>query len=301
MDKITEPGIYHDVPIEVYHGEPCAEPSISSSGLRKLEQECPQTFRYWKDNPTEPTDDMAFGSAAHEWLLERSTFFERWGVLPEDWNGRTKAGKADKSDIEEEGKRVLTFEKFENIKQMIEGIERHEFAGAAFRNGVVEPTLIWKHEATGIWLRCRPDFLPNRPNAGAWIVADYKTTKSARKKDFEWDLAKLGYHQQAALYVDGIEALTGHRPHAFTFVAQEKKPPFVISVFDIDPEDIDRGRELNELQVRVFADCISSDTWPGYFTDIKRLSLPYSAYVDHQERKAMGEFDFYPSDEEEAA
>ena len=99
MGKITTPGIY-DLPIEVYHSDVTDGPSISSSGLRMIEDKSP--LHYWDTSPLnpdrEPQQDKPYfslGRAVHTLILGEDGFATNYAVRPEefpDW--RTKAAYA---------------------------------------------------------------------------------------------------------------------------------------------------------------------------------------------------------------
>ena len=66
-------------------------PAISRSELWHI-RESPQKFKYYKENPPEPTPSLLFGQVFHKMLLEPVTFDDEFVVAPEV-NRRTKDGK----------------------------------------------------------------------------------------------------------------------------------------------------------------------------------------------------------------
>jgi hypothetical protein len=102
-EKITEPGCYL-MPIEAYHSDCAAGPSISSSGLRQIEQESPA--HYWAQSYLNPDreqeeDSEAFilGRAAHHLLLGEGSFAQKFCVRPAEWSDwRTKAAQQWRAD-----------------------------------------------------------------------------------------------------------------------------------------------------------------------------------------------------------
>jgi hypothetical protein len=88
---------------------------------------------------------------------------------------------------------------------------------------------------------------------------------------------------QAAWYLDLARDL-GHPAEAFAFIVQEKEPPYLVTVVELDEPAIDRGRWLNSEALQRFRDCTEADLWPGYITDdqIARVSLPRWAFTDHE-------------------
>ena len=73
------PGIWRDVPSEVYH----RGPGISKSGLDLIDT---SGALYWtvKQNPREATEAMALGTILHALVLEPDTFDQRYIAAPKD-------------------------------------------------------------------------------------------------------------------------------------------------------------------------------------------------------------------------
>lgn len=289
-EPIAKPGIY-DLTLAEYLAEPCAMPSTSSHGLRMIIEKCPAI--YWWNSPMNPerpeidSDAMRIGKAAHTLLLEPEIFARSFHVLGEDVNLRTNAGKAERDAAVEAGKTVIKQETFDRIKAMHAALEAHEFAGASFTNGEAEKSLVWQDSETGVWLRCRPDFLPAR----RLHIPDYKTAVSSKPAKFQRQAYDLGYHMQAALYLDGIEAVTGTEPLSFYFVVQEKEPPYVVTCITLDGIAVEWGRIANRKAIHIFADCLKSGKWPGYANEVIEMPLPYYAEMDLQRQHEAGRFD----------
>ena len=167
------------------------------------------------------------------------------------------------------GKTVLRHEDHASVVGMAAAIQKHPIHSVLGR-GKAEATIVWKDAETGVWLRCRPDFLPENQR----FIPDYKTTASAAPDDFIRSMVDYGYHQQAALYLDGLDAVFGQQDRSFYFIAQEKTPPFIVQPFELDDEALAWGRRLNRMAIRKFAKCLETNEWPGYAPDFATLSLP---------------------------
>lgn len=288
---ITQPGVY-EVPFADYHGkEICDGPSISSSGLRTLAK-CPAKYWYNSNlNPSRPPESNAshfsLGKAAHDLILDGVGWPSRYHVLP---SGFTRAGTkkwadaiAEADAAESEGKTILKADDHATVLGMAEAIRKHPIHKALSR-GKAEQTIVWKDAETGVWLRCRPDFLPD----AQLFVPDYKTTASADPDDFAKSVANFGYHQQAALYLDGLAAVFGERDRQFYFIAQEKDAPYIVQPFAIDAESVAWGRRLNRKAIRTFARCLETNEWPGYASDFVTVGLP--RWKSEQLEKTFTEF-----------
>lgn len=289
--KITEPGVY-TLTLDQYHGDPCDGPSISNSGLQMI-AECPA--KYWWHSPLNPkrpevkSRALSFGNAAHKWLLQGDDFWSEFAVLPEDHNGRTNEGKARVAEIAESGKTVLRHDEFEVIQTMRDALLVNEIAAASFTNGACEQSLVWRDQETGVWLRCRPDFLPTARTH----IPDYKTARSANPEGFRRDVWTYGYHCQAALYHEGIRAIFGEEPQSFYFIVQEKEPPYVVTPIALTEVALRWGRLQNRRAIRLFADCLERGHWPGYVEDVATIGLPVWAERELEHQHERGLLDLY--------
>ncbi len=290
-DLITTPGIY-DVDESDYHDmEICDSPSISSSGLRTIDKECPAIY-WWNSNLNPDREPVVkkpwtFGKAAHFYILEGEKMMrDRFTLIDDKLNLNSKEGKGAKAEAAESGKQLLRAKEVKAIKAMADALAAHDFAGAAFKNCHMEKTLVWKDKETGIWLRCRPDALPKK----IVHIPDYKTTISARPSKFASAIWDYGYHCQAQLYLEGIRAVTGVKPLSFVFIVQEKKPPYVVSSFVLDPDALEWAKIQNHKAIHIFADCLESGRWPGYVDDIHQINLPPWAQNELWKRDGDGDF-----------
>lgn len=286
---IRAPGIYDGVAMEVYHGPNlCDGPSISSSGLRTIENESP--LHYWVNSPYNPdrepeeaNDAFDFGRAAHTLLLGEQGFREKFAVRPKEWKDwRTDAAQQWRRDMRKAGRSILTPADVEAIKKVADSLARHPVVQGGLLNGEIEQTIAWKDRATGVWLKARPDAMPRDR-----VVVDLKTCASADRCSVSNALAEYGYHMQMALIGMGIEAVTGEAPgnDDYVLVFVEKKAPYAVSIRPIDPEAIWYGRRQLRRAIDTFARCIESGDWPGYDSDLATACLP-KFYQDRLQREA---------------
>lgn len=284
-EKITVPGLY-DIPMETYHGDCCAGPSVSGSGLVKIEKT--SLAHYWWDsyhNPKrEPMDTTAlsFGRAAHAWVLGEPEFNKYFVISPYD-EFRTKEARAWR---DEQTRTVVKAEQFEAIKAMHKVITATPLVRNAFVDGKPEQSLIWQDKETGIWLKARPDWLPNRIQ----FVPNFKTTRSARPSDFERQAFDLGYHQGAALTIEGLKQVLGWTNPSYYFVAQEKEPPYVSGLFIMRDTDIEWGALQNRRALRRLSDALMKGRWPGYADNAVEIMMPAWAEKKLLDQHEAGEF-----------
>lgn len=264
VEQITVSGCY-DIPADQYHADPVPGGSLSSSGARKI-LDSPARYKYEREHAIHSTA-FDIGHAAHKLVL---------GVGPEtvvvdapDW--RTKAAKEARDEAYAVGYVPLLMADWRRVEAMAAAIQEHPLTRAIFSTPTgahVEQTLIWRDGDTGVWRRAMLDWRRER------IVVDFKTAVSASPASFAKSVANYGYHQQDAWYRDGVAALGLANDPAFLFVVQEKEPPYLVAVYDLDDEALRVGRERNRRALERYRDCVESGVWPGYSTDIETITLP---------------------------
>lgn len=267
--KIAAPGIY-DIPMDRYHSDCCAGPSISSSGLRTIELECPLeywAFSYLNPDRYEQEEKQAFnmGRAAHCLILGDEDWNANYAVLPleidgKPWQGNRAACKTWLADQADAGLTVITPDELIHIEGMARVLEQHPLA-KLLTEGETEKSLIWQDAETGVWLKARPDIIPAYDST----VVDYKTTV-ARVQPYQLtaDVVKWGYHMQMALIEEGLEILAGKTNLNMVLLFQQKKPPYHLCPVEVSPELLAVGKAQNRRAIRKFARGIETGEWPGY-------------------------------------
>lgn len=305
MTKITKPGVY-DLTMDEYHSDCCAAPSISSTGLRQV-LSCPA--KYWLEshyNPkrVEPEQKSHFeiGKAVHELVLERKEPEDRYHVLPKGFNA--KQGKwAEEVEAmeaaEAAGKTIVRATEFDftKIKDMISALKQHDYAWAFFENGEPEKSIIWKDKHTGIWLKTRPDWLPNEGH----IIPDLKSASDASPEAFSRAIDTHGYHIQLALMLEGFIAMRNAGilnidPKIFALVVQEKNAPYVVQPYQIEADTIVHyGRLELRKALNLFAHCMKTGKWPGYdwrnTQDALQIGLPRWRIMQLESAIERGDYD----------
>lgn len=262
-------GIFDGISNAEYHGGP----GISKSGLDLIAR---SPLHYWSAyldpnrQPREETDAMKVGTAIHAAVLEPDVFASGYMPAPKI-DRRTKEGKQMHADLqamaEERGAILLDADDYAACQAIAEQVRQHPAARALFASGKAEQSAFWTDAETGVLCKARPDWL--MPGA----VLDVKSTEDASPDGFRRSIVSWRYHVQAAWYLDGLTAI-GHDARAFIFGAFEKKPPYAAGFYFADADMIDVGRREYRRCLRVYADCLSADKWPGYSTEIQPITLP---------------------------
>ncbi len=272
--EVTEPGVY-ELDDATYHGDPVPNAlggSLSASGAKKLlPPSCPARYRHDRVNPPTPTAAFDIGHAAHKLVLGTGPTIDVCDA--DDW--RSKAAREFRQDCHIAGVVPLLAKEYAQVKAMADAIKAHPVASRLFdpAKGKAEQSLFWQDTPEQPWRRARLDWLPST-TGGRMVVPDYKTSVSADPGSFSRIAANFGYAMQAAWYLDAVAALNLAETAAFVFVVQEKTAPYLVTVVELDAEALDVGRALNRRALNVYAECVSTDTWPGYSDDVELVSLP---------------------------
>ena len=233
---------------------------ISKSDLDLISR-CPALYKYFKENPPEPTPEMIFGSAYHSYVLQPKLFAEKYVAKPEVVDRRSKAGKEAWNEflLENEGKTILAREDYEQMGEMLEALMGCEQARKLLSGGEAELS-VFSEKEQGLVLKARPDYV--RPDLNALI--DLKTTRDASFEKFRWSVRNFRYDVQAAFYLDVLNGSGLGDFDLFIFIAQEKKPPYITAIYYASLETVEAGRMKYETDLDTLVECLEKDHWPGY-------------------------------------
>ena len=267
-EPIDKPGIYSGIPLETYHSaDICVGPSVSSSILRNVSTMSPaHAFAKSSLNPNhepEESEAMNLGSALH-WVVAREPGFDtRFVIRPETfrgskWNGNRHECQHELKRWKRDGKIVLTEKNVEQMQGMAASLSTNPLVQAGILRGRLEHSGFWIDKETGLWVKIRPDAIPN--DSGDF--SDLKTTKSVLYRDLQNSLVNYAYHQQGALILEGAREL-GLEATSFTLVWVESTAPYAARVTQLKDDDLNRGHKQNIAARAIIADCLKSGVWPG--------------------------------------
>ena len=273
----TTPGLYPNVPEDVYHGDP---DSLSSTGVRLLVK--PGGPAKFHGEVREDNDDFDLGTAAHTLLLGTGAGIEV--VDAKTW--QSAAAKTARAQARAAGKVPLLTKQYEAVRAMVDAALSRPEVAALFPRGencAAEMSAYATDPVTWVWMRARFDyiiFLPGRRVR----VRDYKSARDASPRGFEKSAVDHGYHVQVAHYIRILEAL-GYTVEEFILLAQEKTEPYLTCLHEFDAEAIAAGDEIVTAGAKLFAQCRAADEWPGYGNQTHSMSLPY--WARRYSREAM--------------
>ena len=236
-------GLHEGVPEDVYHRR---ELRLASKHGLDLVLKAPAAFKAWAGGAEdEPTPAMVFGKDFHTATLEPHLY--KPGGLT------TTRGREDA----------------ERIAGMVAAVRAHPVAGPMLKHGKPEVTARWRDPATGVECKARADLY----SPGLAMLADLKSCTDASPEEFAKACARYTYHQQAAMYLDGF-VRAGAEVDTFAFIAVEKQPPHLVAVYMLDEAALLMGAHRTRRGLSTLAECLATDTWPGYSPRIQTLTLP---------------------------
>lgn len=271
---------------------------INGSGLWNILDRCPAAWRY-KDEEDEQSKALIFGTGSHTALLEPERFDAEYARMPtkedfgdnllvtvSDMNSWAKergikglSGKSKAEVIkiirstgepvriyEEErlfaelnanGRILLEGDDYDAIQQMRAVIHANSYYSSLLAGAHAEVSILG--ELNGEPAKVRFDCLTK----GGDII-DYKTTVSAKPEDFFRHAARLGYFMKMAMQHDMFLATYGHPPRSVNLLAQEKKSPYIPTLFRLSDEQLRIGRIQLNGAMEIYKACKKASSWPGY-------------------------------------
>ena len=236
---------------------------VARSDLYTIFTKTPMHFKYQLEHPKEDTSSLAFGRAAHKYILEKDDFFNEFAVAPE-CDRRTKEGKEIYAEFvaSSEGKDVISAADFEQICEMAQAIDDDPFAREFFNaDAIYEKSYFWTDSATGEVCKVRPDCITEFE--GKKYIVDYKTTDSCADGHFERSVKKYGYKFQAGMYREGVFQ-NELEDFGFVFVAQEKTAPYAVRVYFCSEAFIQEGYDQFREAIGILHYCKTYNNFYGY-------------------------------------
>lgn len=281
-------GVHFNMPDEIYHSDPCARPSLSSSIGKVLIAQSP--LHAWTAHPRLNPDFEAgnyrkfdIGKAVHAMLLDDRA--ERVQVIDAD-DYKTKAAKAERDEALQAGRLPLKTAEYEQALAIVRAARAAlpKFKeGPAFDDGVSEVALIWE-EPGGVLCRALIDRMArNRSH-----LFDVKTEgQSAHPDAFGRKIASMGYDFSAAFYLRGFrKCFPDLPPPEWSWLAIETDPPHGVSITGLDAAGYAIAEHEVEIAIAIWRECLNTGQWPGY-PHVKRIieAKPWVLSA-HEELKA---------------
>lgn len=266
-------GVFCNIPAESYH----TAPGVSHSMLKHMEP--PARLPAYLEDDEESTPTQMLGTLAHALVLTPNEPLPNIAVKPSDMKFTTREGREWRDAQLAAGKLIIKESDAAALYGMAKSISEHPCCNAILRSGWSEVSIFKRFYSADLrrWClrRSRLDFVPEHGNA----LVDVKTCMDASLEEFSKSILNYGYHTQAAYYLDIWNDSHEHdQRECFIFIAVEKEPPYLVSVYNLDARAIEAGRRLNHQRLMSYMDCKESGVWPGYPLTVQNIDLPRWAY-----------------------
>lgn len=297
---ITKPGIYSGIPINDYHKNPVLWDGecVSTSGIRAAGGDKGSALDYWaycQYNEAayefKTSRVMTLGKAAHLAVLGDAPFGSQFIEAPESVlskNGSTNTNayrEWKKLECDPHGLEPLKKSELKTVYIVAEKISKCSEA-KALMGGLIEHTIVHQDEATGLWIRSRPDTLPMEG-----IVCDLKGTEAdVSVRSMKNLTSDMNYHAQLAIIGEGMKSVTGHYPTHNSIVYAMLKEPYHVIPCELNETWIEDGRDIMRKGIDRIAHGFKTGEWPGRAdtasaTGIVNLEPP-QYMVDRVKRRA---------------
>lgn len=242
---MIEPGIYPDLSNDNYHAD---TDYLSSSVLKAA---LPERYK-----PGGSQDALDFGTLVHTVVLEPDklhayTVLDAHAIAgdnpktgkPYDAPHMTAKYKAAAAQAAADGRVVVSAEDWDRAHAMRDAIAAHDTAATLLLgDGPAEESAFWIDD-NGIGHKARFD--KRIPGA----IVDLKSTSAKPGRDsIARAIVDYGYDLSAAHYLAVAHGL-GLDVDTFALVFVAKDPPHRVTVVDLDPAFIERGRVLRALAI----------------------------------------------------
>ncbi len=171
--------------------------------------------------------DTSLGDAFHALLLEPERFEDDF--VQADRHAPAPAAGDETGLMARTWLSVRDCEALQRMRNAVLNYTRLPLAGW-LADGEKELSLYWQGVVGGRW-KGRPDCFSDE------IVLEIKTAADVRPARFGKSRKRYGYDLQAALYLEGIEFLTGRRPR-FLYVSVETSPPHPVWIHEPSTQEL---------------------------------------------------------------
>jgi hypothetical protein len=280
-------GVYRGMDDLEYH----AIDACSHHRMMEFERS-PAHLRWSIDHPSESSDSMTVGTAAHFCTMQPE-LFDRKFIVASNCSAITGKGehctnqgsklsggkwfcgthlKAPGETLEP-GTRLLKADQFASASDTAAAVWAHPIARRILEATPPEDretTIIWRHEETGILCKTRLDLLAD----ALGMCVDLKTADNASPEEWQRAGLRYGYHRQAAWYLEALRS-TGRQDFIFGWIVAETEPPFGVTIHEADDELIGLAADENRNVHLAYAECVRANRWPSYPQIVNTFSPPH--------------------------
>jgi hypothetical protein len=267
------------IPDHISHHDYLRIDAISASLLKAMAH-APAKAKYFLEHPVKPTEEMALGTICHKVVFEPDKLAQDFELIEERLDWKTREGKAQKAMVqkmESEGRVVMFPVQLALARAMANSIRSNETAAELVADkGPCEVTILQELEFNGHPFKAKARL--DKLTLDDWIV-DLKTTKDASPWGFSREIKKYGYHIQGGWY-KGLTEREGKKVKGVKFIAVEKEPPYLASVYELSARALQKGRQQVNYCLETYFECLKSGIWPGYTVGCQEIDLPEYCYYE---------------------
>lgn len=250
---------------------------INKSRLSKMSV-CPRYFKWYEDNPQDPSADLIFGSAFHKLVLEPSTFYDEVAIMPNF--GRKKEEQEAKRQFvdQNKGKYIITEDEYADIQCMRDSIDNLMFevadgkfssARRLFLRGNIENSIYFTDDPTGVLCKCRPDVWRKTVTSDGeirYVITDLKSSRNGSTDSFKKDIPKYGYDLQTYMCRLGLSLALNVPIESidFYFLVVEKQAPYLANGIVADETVLKRGEAIFREYIGKYKYCTDTNNWFSY-------------------------------------
>ena len=268
-----EPGVYRDVPMEIYNRWNCARSSTLSAMVRGA---TPYEIHTGADNETSA---KGMGNVLHLATWEPELFTKRVEI----WTATKTRALAFKAHLAElpEGHYLVTADEALAIGQMIltmkasSRIQKYLRAVTERELSVVFdlPFQAVKDEQTGesAWFKLRTKARLDGLAPRIRRILDLKCTRNAKPRAFSYSMKEFGYHHQGAIYLEAArivaEELKIEEPTHYVILAVQNEPPWRCMPYQLNQKSLETAWTQLAPAIATMAECYATGTWPDLLTN----------------------------------
>jgi exodeoxyribonuclease VIII len=202
-------------------------------------------------------------------ILEPERVGKMIAVAPDDYDGRTKAGKALKADAAAAGLLWITSAEWMRVSRMRDAVMSDPTARAYIEAaGECEREVYWDEQ--GQAAKAKLDKLV----AGGPVI-DLKTTQDASLNGFTRScFSNYRYDIQAEWYLRASTHIRGSVRSDFVFICVESEEPHVVQCYRIDEVALENASDEIDLILSRVATARAAGVWPAYGGGLQNLYPP---------------------------
>lgn len=269
----ADPKAYVSLGSDIQRGKP--EFVMSRGELMRFAVNPWKWLRAEKDDQTAA---MAHGSALDCLSLTPARFAEQYAVCPDTypseggtekpWNWNANYCKDWRKTVEAEGREPIKPTDWDAARDAAARLMEDPLIARLFdcSQKQVQCMVEYRDKDTGLVVQIKTliDLVPDKSSEWGRFLADLKSANDAEIRAWEKAVFAHKYAEQAAMYVDAFNAVTGENRDSFLHVVQESEAPYAVARRMLSDEFLTLGRDNYRRALKHYCRCIAEQKFPGY-------------------------------------